>query len=228
MVGRILKGLAVAASIGMAIGFGGKRRTQATSMNDTSETILAMEPLLDRLDRIEARMSAVEVRPTANIEALQAHVERRLAEVAQEVPAIIESLIGPHVDDVRARLHAEMRESVQATLTSFEQTLDDKISLRIATLEKALMDQSAIVTTLGRRAIETEENFQRLISAVERLCERKERAALDLPFERRLSEAFQRQPAPSAIPLDIGFRPRIIPAPSDFVPPVILLTGAFV
>ena len=46
---------------------------------------------------------------------------------------------------------------------------------------------------LSRRALEAEENFQRLISAVERLCERRkgiDGAVLDLPFERQLSERF--------------------------------------
>jgi hypothetical protein len=144
MASTILKGLAVAAGTGLAIGFGYKRRS------DSSDDILALEPLLDRLDRIEARMSAVEARPLPDVQAM------------------LESVLGPHVEDVRARLHAEVCESVQTTLTAFEQALDDKVSLRIATLEKALIDQSAIVTTLSRRAVDAEANFQRLIAAVER------------------------------------------------------------
>ena len=210
MASKILKTLAVAAGTGLAIGFGSKRRTQTSSMNDSSDNVLAIEPLLDRLDRIEARVSSMEARPIPNVETLQAEMDRRFAEAAKEVPAILESLIGPHVEDVRARLHAEMRESVQASLTSFKQTLDDKVSARIATIEKALTDQSAVVTTLRQRALEAEENFQRLISAVERLCERKEQPVFDLPFERQLNEAFQRQPSPSALPHDSGFWPRIV------------------
>jgi hypothetical protein len=210
MASKILKGFAVAAGTGLAIGFGNRRRTQATSLSGSSEDILAIEPVLDRLDRIEARVSAVEARPIPNFETLQAQMDQRFAEAAKEVPAILESLLGPRVEDVRARLHAEMRESVQATLTSFEQTLDDKVSARIATLEKALIDQSAVVTTLGQRALEAEENFQRLISAVERLCERKEQPVQDLPFERQLTEAFQRQPSPAELPRDSGFRPRMV------------------
>jgi hypothetical protein len=210
MASKIIKGLAVAAGTGLAIGFGSKRRTQTTSMSDSLDNIPAIELLLDRLDRIEARMSAGEARPAVNIEALQVQVDRHFADVAKEVPAILESLLGPHVADLRARLHTEMRESMEAGLTAFEQTIDNKVSLRISTLEKALIDQSAIVTALSQRAIEAEENFQRLISAVERLCERKEQPVLDLPFERQLSEAFRRQPAPSALPVDSGFRPRIV------------------
>jgi hypothetical protein len=179
-------------------------------MSDFSDNIPAIDPLLDRLDRIEARMSAVEARPAVSVETLQVQVERHFAGVAKEVPAILESLLGPQVADLRARLHAEMRESMEASLAAFEQTIDNKVSLRISALEKALIDQSAIVTALSQRAVEAEENFQRLISAVERLCERKEQPVLDLPFERHLSEAFQRQPATSVLPLDSGFRPRIV------------------
>ncbi len=200
MASKIFKGLAVAAGTGMAIGFGNKRRTQTTThtttMGDSLDDIPAIELLLDRLDRIEDRISAVEARTAAD--------------VAKDVPAILESLLGPHVADLRARLHAEMRESMEASLAAFEQTIDNKVSHRVSMLEKALIDQSAIVTALSQRAIEAEENFQRLISAVERLCERKEQPVLDLPFDRQLNEAFRRQPAPAALPLDSGFRPRIV------------------
>ena len=41
--------------------------------------------------------------------------------------------------------------------------------MRVCDLEKALIDQSAIITALSQRAMEAEQNFQRLISAVERL-----------------------------------------------------------
>jgi uncharacterized coiled-coil protein SlyX len=229
MASKILKGLAIAAGTGLAIGFGSKRRRQAPSMSDTSDNSLPIQPLLYRLDRIEARMSAVEARPVSDagsdglaqldqfvqrqrqdLETLRAQMERRFAEVAGEVPAILASLLGPRVDDLRARLLVEMRESVEATLTSFERDIDNKISLRTSALEKALIDQSSTITTLGQRAIEADENFQKLISAVERLCERRERPVLDLPFERQLTEAFQRQPGPSALPPDSGFRPRIV------------------
>jgi hypothetical protein len=225
---KILKGLAVAAGTGLAIGFGARRRRQAPSMSGPADSSFPIQPLLERLDRIETRMSAVEARPvsdsgaqldhfvqrqTQDFETLRVQVECRFAEVAKEVPAILESLLGPRVEDLRTRLHAEMRESVESTLASFERTLDHKVSVRIATLENALIHQSTAVTALGQRALEAEENFQKLISAVERLCERRERAVLDLPFERQLNEAFQRQPGPSE--LSSGFRPRIIKEDAD-------------
>jgi hypothetical protein len=231
---KILKGLAVVAGTGLAIGFGNKRRKQAPWVSDKSDSGFPIQPLLERLDRIEARMSAVEARPvseagsdglaqldhvvqrqTQDLQTLRVQVERRFAEVAKEVPAILESLLDPRVEDLRTRLRAEMRESVESTLVSFERKLDHKVSVRIATLENSLIDQSTAVTALGQRAIEAEENFQKLISAVERLCESRERPVLDLPFERQLSEAFQRQPGPSELSANSGFRPRIVTEDAD-------------
>jgi uncharacterized coiled-coil protein SlyX len=165
------------------------------------------EPLLDRLDRIEARMSAME---------------------ASSQESILGTAIGPSIDELRTRLHAETRESLDAALTTFEETIDNLVSLRISTLEKTLIDQSTIITTLSRRAIESDANLQRLISAVERLCDRTDsRVApaaaapntapnappvpfFKLPFEKQLSEAIQRQPESPPRPPDSGFRPRIV------------------
>ena len=168
-------------------------------------------------------------------------VERRLDQVAREIPAILESLLetmlettlGPRVEDLRARLRAETLESVEATLARFEQTIDSKVSVRVSTLEKALIDQAAIVTTLSQRAVEAELNLQRLIAAVEKLCERTdarpaapfaatpaiEPSFLELPFERHLSEAIKRQPEPPAQPSDSGFRPRIVKEDEDKLRP---------
>jgi hypothetical protein len=273
MVNKILRGLAVAAGTGLAIGLGfaylgpGKRRRRTSAMStSSSDSILMLEPILDRLDRIEARLSTVEARPvpavtvhstslaeldlriqeqTKDIEALQvqmsetrqrvaaeaAVVERRFAEVTKEVPVMVESIVeaalGPRVEDLRARLHAEMLESVEATLARFEQTIDSKVSLRIATIEKALTEQSAMITALSQREVESDAHLQRLISAVERLCERtderspvptqaKEPSFRSLPFERQLDEAMERVPdeprvlkEETPVPISSRWRPRV-------------------
>jgi hypothetical protein len=210
MVSKSPIGVAVAAGTGLAIGLSflclgpGKRR------RNTSNGVLLLEPLLDRLDCIETRLSAVETRPvslansvslaepdlriqqqTKAIEALQAQmsetrqriaadaalVERRFAEVVKkEDPAIFESMldttISLRVEDLRVRLQAEMLESVEATLTKFERTIDDKVSSRISTIEKTLTDQSAMIAALSQRETESDAHLQQLISSVERLCER--------------------------------------------------------
>jgi hypothetical protein len=84
--------------------------------------------------------------------------------------------------------------------------IDDKVSLRISKVEQTLIEQSVIITTLSQRAVDSEINLQRLISAVEKLFERADPASVrkgpslfDLPF----------QPQP-ANPPDPVFRPRIV------------------
>ena len=122
--------------------------------------------LLDRLERIEARLSAIEARPS--------------------LESTIESVLNRRIEDLRLRLHAEMQES----LTIFEGTIDNKVSLHISKVEKALIEQSVVITTLSQRAVDSEVNLQRLISAVEKLFERADPA--------------------KANPPDSVFRPRIV------------------
>ena len=229
MASKILKGFAVAAGLGLAVGLGsGKRRREENSMH----THLPDDgPLLERLDRIESRLSAVETHPSnvtglelqiqqqaRDIEILQlqvtehrqkvageiAAIQKRFADITNGIPAVLESIIVPRVDDLRVHLRAELQQSVNATLTRFERAIDDRISDRMSTLEKALLDQSSIVTALSQRAVESDMNLQRLISAVERLCERgnvtppapAEPSFLDLQIP--------------ASPYQSAFRPRIV------------------
>lgn len=209
MFGKILKGIAVAAGVGFAIGMGvgragavrRRRPGEDHAPRNASDEFLALE----RIGRIESRLTAVESRRPAaadsdavarlnlrieqqakDIEALRlqmneyrqwiandiAGIEKRLADVTRGMPAVLESIIVPRVDDLRLRLRAETQQSLNSTLTTFERTIDDRISDRIATIEKAMLDQSALVTALSHRAIESDMNLQRLIAAVERFCER--------------------------------------------------------
>jgi hypothetical protein len=87
-----------------------------------------------------------------------------------------------------------------------QRRVEELVSLRISPLQKALIDQSAIIKTLSQRAIEAEATLQRLASAVERLCERN---------EGRSGEGVKRQPEPYQQPPDSGFRPRIVPEEDD-------------
>ncbi len=91
---------------------------------------------------------------------------------------------------------------MRTALTIFERTLEEKVSDRISVIEKAMVDQSAAVASLSQRAIELEIILQRLISGVERLCDRtsaslegiphpaaKEPSFIDSPFPVRSREA---------------------------------------
>ena len=58
-------------------------------------------------------------------------------------------------------------------------------------LRKTLSGQSEMIESLSQRAIESDANMQKLISAVERLCERTEKAP-ESSFETHLSGAMKR------------------------------------
>jgi hypothetical protein len=64
-------------------------------------------------------------------------------------------------------------------------------------LKKALIEQAEIIASLRQHAIESDANMEKLIAAVERLCERAEvpaaAPALELPFDAHLNEAMNRQ-----------------------------------
>ena len=154
--------------------------------------------LIARLERIEDRLDAVE------------NNNRRTLE------SILERTLAPYAEALRGRLQSDVREAMDTRLAEFEQAIDKKISTRMTALEKALIDQSTIVTALSQRAVEAEENFQRLISAVERLFAQKEGspagkavvspAAFETPFEKQLNDAMQHGP----VVVPEGFRPRIV------------------
>jgi uncharacterized coiled-coil protein SlyX len=219
MASNILKGFAIAAGLGLAVGLGtGKQRREdrSTGANLPADGP-SLEPVLERLDRIESRLSAVEIRPPAitaeDIGMLQlqvtehrqkvagevATIEDRFADLTQGISALLESVIVPRVADLRAHLQSELQQSVSVTLTRFERAIDDKISGRISTLEKTMLDQSRIVTSLSQRANESDMHLQRLISAVERYCERTS-----------LSPAAGKEPSFLDQPFDSGFRARFL------------------
>jgi uncharacterized coiled-coil protein SlyX len=190
----IFKGLTVAAGLGLAIGIGsGSRRAEENRMgtqlpDDGPEA----GPIVERLDRIEARISAIEARPRISsaesepgeIDELHAQVtehrkkvavqvaaiEKRFELLAKEIPAVLESIVGPRVDDLRRNLRAEVQQSVGATLAKFERTISTKLVDRVAAVEKSVREQSVTVNALSRRAVESDANVQRLVAAVERLC----------------------------------------------------------
>lgn len=205
---------------------GKRSRGDSSARKTSPESFPPSKPILDRLELIESRIAAGETRPShsESIAELDARVERqsrefeslrvrveehrhevtsglgaaerRLGEVAAGVPALIESIISPRSGDFELRLRAETQQSVRTALTAFERTLEDKVSDRIAVIEKAMVDQSSAVASLSQRAIELEIILQRLIAGVERLCDRtnaslegKEPSFIGSPFQVRSHEA---------------------------------------
>jgi hypothetical protein len=175
--------------------------------NTSSDNVLTSEQLAERLDRIEARIGAVEgfglhiERQAKMIETLKV----QLNGVRQSVESTLNTTIGPRIDELRSRLRAEVLESVNSALATFERMIDAKVTLRVSTIEKALIEQSSSIRDLSQRTISSEANLQRLIAAVERLCAQKNGQLPASP-----EQPLDRQPQVAAMPAESGFRPRIV------------------
>lgn len=269
MPNGILKGLAVAAGTGLAMGLtSGRVRVRPVARRPTPETgvgtpatpaasepddeFLNIEPLLDRLERLEARVESIEWRPrvvepaagnpvlfseTSDYAALLADLDRRVeentrdlallrtsiteaeqrlkesaesvertvAQTREEMPAFVERHVSARISDLEKRLNQEIEKAQQRTIATFEKAIDEKIASRIGSMEKALAEQAGSIAALGARTAETDNNLQRLVTAIERLCERAqlipaapEQSAAPseprLPFEIQLNDAMGREP----------------------------------
>ena len=245
MASTIVKGLTVAAGLGLAIGIGsGNRRAEENRMGTKlPDEAPEAGSIAERLERIEARMSAIEARSGGSadsgagseIEALHAQVtehrkkvavqvaavEKRFEMLAREIPAVLESIVGPRVADLRTHLRTEIQQSVGASLAKFERTINNKLSERMATVEKAVREQSVTVNALSRRAVESDANVQRLVAAVERLCTggtfdpstlREPSVVEQLAMKDQAPPAAKRKPAAPVQPIEFesGFRHHIV------------------
>jgi uncharacterized coiled-coil protein SlyX len=140
MPNRILKELAVAAGTTLAMG-----RAKLNSDAD----LLDLEPLLDRLERLEAQAES-----------------------------------------------GNMQNRVASDL--------EQLSARVGAIELTLTEQAGAIQTLNVRTSETDANLQRLVVALEKLCDRVQLLAPEpeqtrepetrLPFESQLHDAMDREP----------------------------------
>ncbi len=255
MANGILKGLAVAAGTGLAMGFTSARsRTRVRIVSgpriipmpppsaepvESDDELLDIEPLLDRVERLEYRLEAIVAPATLPhqparvpedfaeaIAALERRVEENTRDLAllreqitqaekraagsvaavrqsieqtrAEVPAIVERHISTRIDDLQRRFSAEIEQSQQHTLEMFESVIEEKISSRIGSIERALAEQAGSIQSLNSRATETDNNLQRLVTAIEKLCERSQLIPLPPtprgPFESQLDDAMKREP----------------------------------
>lgn len=131
MAGRIPGGLAVAAGACLAMGLGltfagpSGRRRRAPPINPlSSDSILVLEPILDRLDRIETRLSSIEARPIPAI------------------PSAAEL-------DLTIRRHAKDIEMLQAQMTEARQREADGDIARLAALFAEVKHPLAVAQNAG-------------------------------------------------------------------------------
>jgi uncharacterized coiled-coil protein SlyX len=162
--------------------------------------VLDIEPLLDRVERLEDLVEGMKRAPAgapADFAASVANLERRIDEqtrhlellreevtaaeqralksvaaVRAEIPEIVERSVTARADDLRNRFSTEIEQSRERMLEVFERAIEDRISSRIGAIERTLAEQAGSIEALNARAAETDNNLQRLVSAIEKLCER--------------------------------------------------------
>lgn len=182
----ILKTLAFAAGTGVVVGIctaTANRRTTVRQRGLRAEPrrepnpqpqkdILDIEPLLDRLEVLERRFATAEpfqasTHASVDVSELTSRIDAQESEIER-----LRMLVDVRVNEIEQRLAAEMRDHQTQALAMIEKTVELKISERIAAIERTLAEQSSSIDLLRERAQETDVNLKRLISAIERLCER--------------------------------------------------------
>jgi hypothetical protein len=167
--------------------------------------------LLDRLERIERRFEATAVAPPPPVAAVS-ELTRRIDAQESELGRLRE-LVDVRAAEIQGCLEAEMDERHKRALETIEKTVEIKISDRITALERALGEQSASIDALRNRAQETDSNLQRLIVAIERLCERTQtlqtpppvpvpapaQGPVVVPFSAHLEEVIETEVDPAAV-----------------------------
>jgi len=225
-MGSFLKTLAIAAGAGVAFGLctslqpsqAGSRlapRRQPVRPEDTPKCSvfdgsIDISPLLDRLESIERRFDATAATPppVAAVSELTRRIDAQDAEIGR-----LRDMVDIRAAEIQGRLEAEMDERHQRALETIEKTVEFKVSERIAALERALGEQSASIDALRTRAQETDSNLQRLIVAIERLCERTQvlqspvptpvpvpaPGPVVVPFSAHLEEVIETEVDPAAV-----------------------------
>ncbi|HEY4089373.1 MAG TPA: hypothetical protein VGM43_25765 [Bryobacteraceae bacterium] len=268
MANVILRGLAIAAGTGLAMGLtSGRTRTisgpravrfrpaialppppQEPLALTSRDEVLDIEPLLERVERLEDAVDGMKRAPT-DFAASLAKLERRMDEQTRdlallrqqveqaelrtvesvaavqrdveqtrvEIPEIVERTVAARTEDLRSRFAAEIEQSRERMLQVFERAIDDRISSRIGAIEHTLAEQAGSIEALHTRAAETDHNLQRLVSAIEKLCERTQLipspAAEPAPppapyaaraFESQLQDAMRRDSLPKPeLPVEV-------------------------
>ena len=102
---------------------------------------------------------------------------QKVALVEQQLPAFIEASVNARMAELEQRLRGEFQEVHNKTVDAFVSTIENRVVGRIEALEKSLAGQSQSIAALREKSLKTDDNLQRLLVAVEKLCARAEAQA---------------------------------------------------
>jgi hypothetical protein len=193
---QFLKGLAITVGVGLgctagSLGKASPRRnraeTQVPSPGEEPFIASAIAPP-ERTDSVPALLSGVESRlqeQEAQFRILRARatetekrsvtalelVKENLQQLRQGAQSVVEKVVTERMAAMESRLQAEAQESWTRSRAALEQAVERKVADRIGSLEQTMADQTESIGALRTHAEDTDKNLQRLIAAVERLCE---------------------------------------------------------
>ncbi len=178
MANGLLRRIAIVAGTGLAMGMSTRpRQVGAPALPPAPPTppehfpepdnFLDLEPLLDRLESLESRLDWLS-RLEAKLESLSraprisAPVEKPADNSAELIAALTERIA-----------HLEQNQPKAAPTTDeLRELIEQAVNARLAAIDPKLADHSGSLETLRSRLAETDANLQRLVSAIEKLCER--------------------------------------------------------
>jgi hypothetical protein len=204
MASGLLRHIAVNIGAGLAtgisIGFPSRKRYRSTQPNFTP-VISRIEEIETRVARVEFAPTPMAPSPeeidalgtlvssqTEDIASLREAIEKtearnaaqaeafagKMARVEQQVPLIIEAAVNSRIDELESKLRGEFQQIHHRTVDAFAEAIEKRVIGRITTLENSLVEQSQSIASLHEKSLKTDDNLQRLLEAVERLCSRAE------------------------------------------------------
>jgi hypothetical protein len=204
MANRLLRNIAVTIGAGLAAGASRRvaSRPLLLAAPDPYPILTRLEEVESRVSRVEHAPSAPAGPAPEEIAALGTllsaqsediamlrqdilRIERRNAEqvesfgqkmasLEQQVPAHIETSISAKMTELEQKLRGEFQEIHHRTIDAFADTIEERIVGRINALENSLIAQSHSIVSLRDKSLRTDDHLQRLLEAVEKLCDRAE------------------------------------------------------
>jgi hypothetical protein len=158
-------------------------------VDPAAEEIAALGTLVssqrEDIAELHDAMRRIEHRSTVRAEAL----EQKVALVEQLLPGHIETNVNARMAELEQRLRDEFQESHNKIVDAFVATIDSRVVGRIAAIENNLVEQAQSIASLREKSIKTDDNLQRLLVAVEKLCARADaEAQITVPEPRIVPE----------------------------------------
>jgi hypothetical protein len=206
MANRLLRNIAVTIGAGLAVGLSRKavRRLHAPAVNlspiltrldeiehrvtcvehapprvlaPTPEEIEALGTLVssqhEDIEDLRRQICATERRNAEQVEVFG----KKLAVVEQQLHLRIDAQVGGRMTELEQQLRGEFEQIHARTVDAFVQTIESRVIGRIGALENNLVTQAEAITALREKTTKTDESLMKLLSAVEKLCERAEARA---------------------------------------------------